>query len=229
MFFDPIYLLFAMPALLLSMIASFMVKSTFAKYSRMPSSTGFTGAQAAEAMLHANGVYDVTIERTYGFLSDHYDPTSRTLRLSNAVYSSNSLSAIGVACHEAGHALQHANNYSMLSLRSALVPIANFGSTFSYIVILMGMIFNAPMLLNLGCILFGAAVLFSIVTLPVEWDASARAKVAMVNAGLLQPYERDRASSVLNAAFLTYVAAAVSSIMTLLYYILRAKAAGSRR
>jgi hypothetical protein len=228
MFFDPIYLLFALPGLLLSMIASAMVKSTFAKYSRIPSSTGYTGAQAAEAMLRANGVFNVRIERTNGFLSDHYDPTSLTLRLSDAVYSSNSLSAVGVACHEAGHALQHADNYAMLGLRSALVPVANFGSTFSYIVIVLGLIFNAPLLLNLGCILFGAAVLFSIVTLPVEWDASARAKVAMVNAGLLQPYERDRAGSVLNAAFMTYVAAAVSAIMTLLYYILRAKA-GSRR
>ena len=205
-----------------------MVKSTFAKYSRIPSSTGYTGAQAAEAMLRANGVFNVRIERTNGFLSDHYDPSSLTLRLSDAVYSGNSLSAVGVACHEAGHALQHASNYAMLGLRSALVPVANFGSTFSYIVIVLGLIFNAPLLLNLGCILFGAAVLFSIVTLPVEWDASARAKVAMVNAGLLQPYERDRAGSVLNAAFMTYVAAAVSAIMTLLYYILRAKA-GSRR
>ncbi len=229
MFFDPLYLLFALPALLLSAIASFMVKGTFSKYSQVASSTGYTGAQAAEAMLRANGVFNVTIERTRGFLSDHYDPTCRTLRLSDAVYSSNSLSAIGVACHEAGHALQHADNYTWLGLRSALVPIANFGSTFSYIVIVMGMLFNAPLLLNLGCILFGAAVLFTIVTLPVEWDASARAKVAMVNAGLLQPYERDRAGKVLNAAFLTYVAAAVSSIMTLLYYILRAKAAGNRR
>ena len=228
MFFDPLYIIFALPAFLLSMLASCMVKSTFAKYSNVPSSTGFTGAQAAEVMLRANGVFNVTIERTRGFLSDHYDPTCRTLRLSDAVYSSNSLSAIGVACHEAGHALQHADNYAMLGLRSALVPVANFGSTFSYIVLVLGIIFNAPLLVNFGLILFGAAVLFSIVTLPVEWDASARAKVAMVNAGLLQPYERDRAGSVLNAAFLTYVAAAVSAIMTLLYYIIRFKA-GSRR
>ena len=228
MFFDPLYIMLALPAFLLSMLASCMVKSTFAKYSNVPSSTGFTGAQAAEAMLRANGVFNVTIERTQGFLSDHYDPTCRTLRLSDAVYSSHSLSAIGVACHEAGHALQHADNYAMLGLRSALVPVANFGSTFSYIVLVLGIIFNAPLLVNFGLILFGAAVLFSIVTLPVEWDASARAKVAMVNAGLLQPYERDRAGSVLNAAFLTYVAAAVSAIMTLLYYIIRFKA-GSRR
>ena len=229
MFFDPLYLIFAIPGFLLSMLASFFVKSTFAKYSRMPSSTGYTGAQAADVMLRGNGVFNVRIERTRGFLTDHYDPTSRTLRLSDEVYGSNSLSAIGVACHEAGHALQHADNYAMLGLRSALVPVANFGSTFSYIVLMLGLLFNAPLLLNLGCILFGAAVLFTIVTLPVEWNASARAKVAMVNAGLLQPYERDRAGSVLNAAFMTYVASAVSSVMTLLYYILRAKAAGNRR
>lgn len=228
MFFDPLYLIFAIPGLILSMFASFYVKSTFSKYSNTASSTGMTGAQAADTMLKRNGVYDVNIERTNGFLSDHYDPGSRTLRLSDPVYSSNSLSAIGVACHEAGHALQHAENYAWLGMRSALVPVANIGSSFSYIVIILGMFLNAPFLLNLGCILFAGAVLFTIVTLPVEWNASSRAKEAMVNAGLLQPYERDHAGSVLNAAFMTYVASAVSAIMTLLYYILRARAASDR-
>lgn len=220
---DPLYYLFAIPGLILSMIASMYVKSAFAKYSRIKSARGLTGAQAAYEMLLRSGVTDVKIEPVNGFLSDHYDPTSRTLRLSPDVFHSSSLAAIGVACHEAGHALQHASNYTWLGLRSSLVPVASFGSNFAYILFFLGMFINSTMLVNLGLILFTGAVAFTIVTLPVEWNASARAKVAMVDNGIVTAAEREDAGTVLNAAFLTYVAAAVSAILTLLYYILRSR------
>lgn len=226
---DPLYLLFSVPALLLSMLASFFVKSTFNKYSKVTSSSGLTGAQAADIMLKASGVTNVKIEHVNGFLSDHYDPSVNTLRLSDAVYGSNSLSALGVACHEAGHALQKANNYAPMGLRTLLVLPANLGSKFSYVLILGGAAMQQPFLIKAGIILFTAAVAFSVVTLPVEWDASARAKKALVTAGILQPAEREHAGSVLNAAFMTYVAGAVSSLATLLYYLIRAGVIGGGR
>ena len=229
MHMDPLYLLFSVPALLLSMLASFFVKSTFNKYSKVASSSGLTGAQAADKMLRASGVNDVKIEHVNGFLSDHYDPSVNTLRLSDAVYASNSLSALGVACHEAGHALQKANHYAPMGLRTLLVLPANLGSKFSYVLILGGAAMQQPFLVKAGLILFTAAVAFSVVTLPVEWDASARAKKALVTAGILQPSEREHAGSVLNAAFMTYVAGAVSSLATLLYYLLRAGVIGGGR
>ena len=226
---DPLYLLFSVPALLLSMLASFFVKSTFNKYSKVTSSSGLTGAQAADIMLKASGVTNVKIEHVNGFLSDHYDPSVNTLRLSDAVYGSNSLSALGVACHEAGHAQQKANNYAPMGLRTLLVLPANLGSKFSYVLILGGAAMQQPFLIKAGIILFTAAVAFSVVTLPVEWDASARAKKALVTAGILQPAEREHAGSVLNAAFMTYVAGAVSSLATLLYYLIRAGVIGGGR
>ena len=222
MFFDPLYLLFAIPGLIVAGLASFYVKSTFSEYSRFRASSGMTGAQAAAQMLHSAGIYDVNIERVDGFLSDHYDPSSRTLRLSPGVYDSDSLSAIGVACHEAGHALQDAANYGPLGIRSALVPVTNISSWLSYIVIFIGFIFQSGGMVMLGAILFSAVVVFSIVTLPVEWDASSRAKQLMVTAGIVSAPERDSAGKVLNAAFLTYVAAVLSSLLTLLYYLIRA-------
>ena len=222
MFFDPLYLLFAIPGLIIAGIASFYVKSTFSEYSHYQAASGLTGAEAAAQMLHSAGIYDVNIERVDGFLSDHYDPGSKTLRLSPGVYDSASLSAIGVACHEAGHALQDAASYGPLGLRSALVPVTNISSWLSYIVIFMGFIFQSGGLVTLGAILFSAVVVFSIVTLPVEWDASSRAKQLMVTAGIVSAPERDSAGKVLNAAFLTYVAAVLSSLLTLLYYLVRA-------
>ena len=222
MFFDPLYLLFALPGLIVAGLASLYVKITFSEYSRIRASSGMTGAQAAERMLRGAGIYDVRIERVDGFLSDHYDPTNRTLRLSPGVYDSNSLSAIGVACHEAGHALQHAAGYGPLGLRSALVPVTNIASWLSYIVIIAGFIFQSGGMVMFGAILFGAVVVFSIVTLPVEWDASSRAKELMVSAGIVSAPERDNAGKVLNVAFLTYVAAVLSSLLTLLYYLVRA-------
>ena len=217
--FDPMYWLFIAPGLLLSLYATWRTKSTFKRYSQIGSRNRMTGAQAAALMLERNGIRDVKIEHTDGWLSDHYDPRHKVLRLSNDVYSSNSLSAIGVACHEAGHAMQDAHGYAMLSLRSALVPVTNFSSMFSYILIMVGF-FLQPFLL-LGVALFTVGVVFSLVTLPVEWDASRRAKIGIDEAGMLSPEENRQASKVLNAAFLTYLAAAVTSLLTLLYFLFR--------
>jgi len=222
LFFDPMYLLFALPGLLLALYASYKTKSTFKRYSTVGSRYGLTGAEAANRMLSDAGVNNVTIEETKGFLSDHYDPSSRTLRLSPSVYRSKSLSAIGVACHEAGHALQHAYGFAPLHLRTALVPATNFTSWFSYIVIILGFIMTSQPIVLFGAILFSVAVLFSLITLPVEWDASSRAKKRMVQSGVVSSAEAADAGKVLNAAFMTYVAAAVSSLLTLAYYLLRA-------
>lgn len=232
MIFDPMYFLFLAPALILSLIATTRVKSTFARYAKRPSSSGLTGAQAAALMLARSGAVDVKIEHARGFLGDHYDPTSKTLRLSNGVYDSTSLSAVGVACHEAGHALQHASGYKPLVWRSALVPVAQFGSTFSYWFIFGGLIFSqAPWgmsLVKIGIVLFSAAVVFSLVTLPVEWDASARAKRQMVACGVVSGSEAKDSGKVLDAAFLTYIAAAASALLTLLYYLVRSGLLGGR-
>lgn len=219
--FDPLYLMMLAPAMLLAGFASFYTKSRFRKYSQVRASSGLTGAQAAETMLHSKGIYDVSIEQVGGFLSDHYDPRNKALRLSPDVYNSNSLSAIGVACHEAGHALQHADNYAPLSMRSAMVPLTQFGSNGSYILFMLGFLLKSPQMVKFGVILFAGVVAFSIVTLPVEWNASARAKKLMVHSGIVTQPEAAHAGQVLNAAFLTYVASAVSSMMTLLYYLIR--------
>ncbi len=218
-FFDPLYFIIIAPGFALSLYATWRTRSTFSKYSQVGSRSGMTGAQAAAQMLHRHGISGVRIERSSGWLSDHYDPSQKALRLSDDVYSSQSLSAIGVACHEAGHAMQDAHGYSMLSLRTALVPATNFSSMFSYILIMVGL-FIQPFLL-LGVALFTVGVVFSLITLPVEWDASRRAKVAMDEAGMLTPEENRHASKVLNAAFLTYLAAAVTSLLTLVYYLFR--------
>lgn len=218
-FFDPLYFVFLAPGLALSLYATFKTKRTFSKYSQVGSRSGMTGAQAAALMLQRNGIHGVSIERTSGWLSDHYAPGPKALRLSEDVYSSQSLSAIGVACHEAGHAIQDASNYGMLSLRTALVPATNFSSMASYFLIMLGFFIQPFLLLGVG--LFAVGVVFSLITLPVEWDASKRAKVAMDEAGLLSPAESRDASKVLNAAFLTYLAAAVTSLLTLLYYLFR--------
>ncbi len=218
-FFDPLYFIILAPGLLLSFYATWRTKSTFKKYSQVGPQKRMTGAQAATIMLERNGIRNVKIEHSDGWLSDHYDPRNKVLRLSNDVYSSNSLSAIGVACHEAGHAMQDAQNYGMLSLRSALVPATNFSSMFSYILFMVGFIIQP--LIYLGIALFTVSVVFSLVTLPVEWDASRRAKIGMDEAGMLSPDETRHASKVLNAAFLTYLAAAVTSLLTLLYFLIR--------
>ncbi len=226
LFFDPLYLLFAAPGLILAGWASWKTHSTFNKYSRVRSRNGICGAEAAARLLQSAGIHDVNITQVDGFLSDHYDPARKTLRLSPRVYRSDSLSAIGVACHEAGHAIQDARHYAPLSFRSALVPATYFSNSVSYIFLIIGFIFMAPKLILVGAIVFSVAVLFSLVTLPVEWNASARAKELMVSAGIVQPEESRQAGQVLNAAFMTYVASAVNALLMLLYFLLRAGVLG---
>ena len=228
MIFDPLYLLFAAPGILLSMWASFKTKSAFNKYSQVGSASGMTGAQAAGRLLSYAGINDVEIVATRGVLSDHYNPLSKKLALSEPVYGSSSIAAIGVACHEAGHAIQHARGYAPLKLRSALVPTAGIGSQMGLWIAVIGA-FIHPYLSLLGVALFGLFVLFQLVTLPVEFDATARAKKLAVEQGLVLQQEQAGMSKVLDAAALTYVAAAASAIMTLLYLLLRAGLLGGRR
>jgi Zn-dependent membrane protease YugP len=229
MFFDPMYLWMVMiPGMAISGLASFMVHSAFTKYSRVRSSRGYTGAQAAALLLDRAGIHDVRIVPAHGMLSDHYNPVSKELALSNEVYGSNSVAAIGVATHEAGHAIQHATGYWPLWLRSALVPVANIGSIFSYIVIIAGLYLGFMGLFLLGVILFSAVLLFQIVTLPVEFNASSRAKQLVVEYGIVSPEERIGVDRVLNAAALTYVAAVITSVLTLLYYLMRSGLLGRR-
>jgi Zn-dependent membrane protease YugP len=229
MLFDPMYLVFIAPAFLLSLWASFRTKSVFNKYSRVRTIRGLTGAQAARAMLDGAGIHDVQIVPAHGVLTDHYNPVNKTLALSEPVYASNSVAAVGVACHEAGHAIQHAQAYKPLWLRSTLVPTANIGSSLGYMVMLFGLILHATNMVLVGAVLFSAVLLFQIVTLPVEIDASARAKRLAFANGIVLDQERAGMSRVLNAAALTYVAAAVSTLMTLLYFLLRSGLLGGRR
>lgn len=228
MYFDPMYLIFMIPALILAGIASAKTKGTFNKYNRVSASSRMTGAQAARQMLNRNGLSDVEIHRVRGFLSDHYNPMNRTLNLSPDVHDSQSLSAIGVACHEAGHALQHASGYIPLKFRSAMVPVTQFSSYGAYVFILLGVFMQSTVMAQFGVALFAIGFVFALVTLPVEWDATARAKRQMVTDGIVQPAEAQDAGKVLDAAFLTYVAAAVSALLTLLYYMMRLGLLGGR-
>jgi hypothetical protein len=236
MFFDLTYLWFILPALALSLWASFRVKSAFKKYSRVRAMSGLTGAQAARAMLDRAGLTQVTVTRSRGMLSDHYNPLTKTLALSEGVHDSASVAAIGVACHEAGHALQHAHGYKPLYLRSALVPTANIGSSLGYIVMMVGIFLMymagtqvGQTVVLFGALLFSAVLVFQVVTLPVEFDASNRAKRLAVEYGIVAAQEREGMDKVLNAAALTYVAAVVSTLMTLLYFLFRAGLLGGRR
>jgi hypothetical protein len=220
MFFDPLYLVFALPGLLLGLYARSRVKSNFKKYSQVRTARNVTGAEVARQLLDAQGLHDVAVEETQGFLSDHYDPRSKVLRLSPDVYRTPSIAAAGVAAHEMGHALQDAGGYFPLQIRSALVPAAQFGSSLAPWLFIGGFLLNITGLAWAGVIMFAAAVLFTLVTLPVEFDASARAKHLLVSNGVLIGDELDGVNKVLGAAAWTYVAAAVSAIGTLLYYIL---------
>lgn len=220
--FDPTYFLVII-GVILSLLASAKVKSTFSKYSKVRSMSGMTGAQAAEKILNSQGIYDVTVQRISGNLTDHYNPTDKTLSLSETVYSNTSVAAIGVAAHECGHAIQHAQGYAPLSFRSALVPVANFGSSISWILIIIGLLINSRSsmaLIYAGIICFSLAVLFQIVTLPVEFNASSRALVLLEQTGILSESETGQTRKVLSAAALTYVAAAAASILQLLRLIL---------
>lgn len=219
-----LYILISLPALLLGLWAQMRVKSAFKKYSKVASARGITGAQAARRILDANGLHHVQVEQVNGFLSDHYDPRSKVLRLSPDVYRSPSLASVGVAAHEAGHALQDQKNYAPLTWRSAMVPTVQLGSWLGPIVFMAGFFMMGSFgqmgetIAWLGLALFAATALFAVVTLPVEFDASKRAKVLLVSEGILAPQELDGVNKVLNAAALTYVAAAIQAVMTLMYY-----------
>ena len=221
-YYDPTYVM-VLIGVVICMLASANVNRTFQKYSRIRSHSGMTGREAAERLLHANGIYDVTVQRVAGNLTDHYDPRNKTLNLSDSTYASTSVAAIGVAAHECGHAVQHANGYAPLKIRGSLVPVANFGSTLAWPLILIGFLIqgNASVLLiNLGILLFSAAVLFQIVTLPVEFNASSRALKSLETNGILYTEEVVDTRKVLRAAALTYVASAASAILQLLRLIL---------
>ena len=222
MFYDPTYIL-VMIGVVICLLASAKMNSTFSKYSRVRSHSGMTGKEAAEALLHREGIYDVRVEYVAGNLTDHYDPRSKVLRLSDATYQQTSVAAIGVAAHECGHAIQHARGYAPLSIRSALVPVANFGSSIAWPLIIIGLIMNSQtsqLFLNLGVIAFSMAVLFQIVTLPVEFNASRRALKILGTTGMLYPDEVRETRKVLTAAALTYVAGAASAILQLLRLIM---------
>ncbi len=223
MLFDPVYMIFLVPGLALSLWASWRVKTSFKKYSSVRSSRGITGAEAAAELLGRAGVTDVKIVRTEGKLSDHYNPLTKTLALSDGVYNSSSIAAVGIAAHEAGHALQHAQHYAPLWLRSVLVPTANIGSSIGYFVMVIGAFMASTNMILLGAVLFSAVLFFQIVTLPVEFNASSRAKALIVEYGIIVPQERVGVDRILNAAALTYVAAAVSTLLTLLYFLMRAR------
>lgn len=218
--FDWTYLLVLIGAIL-SLMASAKVNSTFNKYKRVRSASGMTGAEAAERILHQNGIYDVGIEHIGGNLTDHYDPRTKTLRLSDATYASTSVAAIGVAAHECGHAIQHKEEYGPLKLRTAIVPAANIGSRLGIPIILLGLLLGSnSILINIGIWVFSLAVLFQVVTLPVEFNASRRALVAVEQYGILGSSEVDHTKKVLSAAAMTYVAAATASILQLLRLVL---------
>jgi len=210
------YMLIIISALI-SLFAQFLVNSRFSKYSRVRSRSGMTGAQAAERILQSQGIYDVAIQRVSGKLTDHYDPRNKTLNLSDAVYASTSVAAVGVAAHECGHAIQHARGYAPLSFRSALVPVANIGSQLSWLFIILGIFFGGShTLIMIGILMFSAAVLFQLVTLPVEFNASGRALKLLSETGILQKDEVSDTRKVLSAAALTYVAAAATAVLQLL-------------
>ena len=219
-YFDPTYILIIIAAII-SLICTVESNSAFSKYSRVASMSGMTGAQAARMILQSNGINDVSVQRISGKLTDHYNPSTKVLNLSESVYGSTSVAAIGVAAHECGHAIQHARGYFPLSLRTALVPVANIGSQLSWVFIIVGAIlsFNQT-LITIGIIMFSAAVLFQLVTLPVEFNASARALEQLESNGILYRDEVSQTRKVLSAAALTYVAAAATAILQLLRLII---------
>jgi hypothetical protein len=224
MFFDPMYFVFMIPGLLLMLWAQSKVKGAYAKWSKAPNAAGLTGAQAARRILDANGLRDVPVERVPGELSDHYDPRQRVLRLSDGVYGTGSIAAVAVAAHEAGHALQHARAYAPLRARTAIVPAVNIGSNLGVFVLLAGIFLHQPGLAWAGVGLFALATVFALVTLPVEFDASRRARQELVRLGLVDGgvgggQEARGVKTMLDSAAWTYVAGFAASLLTLLYYV----------
>lgn len=218
-YFDPMYLVFALPAMLLALIAQWRVKAALNKYSRVYTGRGATGARVARTLLDNYGLSNVAVQRTGGFLGDHYDPTSRTLRLSADVYDTPSVAAVGIAAHEAGHALQHAEGYWPLQVRSAMVPVVQFGSFLGPIIFMLGWWLSITPLAWAGIYLFGGVAVFALITLPVEFDATRRAKELLVGQGYIVGAEQVGVNRVLDAAALTYVAALAQALSTLLYYV----------
>lgn len=222
MYYDWTYILFMLPCLILSLVCSAKVKSNFSKYSKVYNSRRMTGAQAAQQVLMAHGVTGVRIEPVRGNLTDHFDPRTNVIRLSESVYNAQTVAAVGVACHEAGHAVQHAEGYVPNKIRSAILPVANIGSRLSWIILVIGMLLPVQFnfVITIGIVLFSASVLFTLVTLPVEFNASSRALKTIQSTGMLNSDEYTGAKKVLSAAAMTYVAAAATSIMQLLRLLL---------
>lgn len=224
-YIDWTYIVLVIPAMILALYAQNKVNSTFKKYSRVASRSGMTGAQAARKLMELNGIYDVSIERVSGNLTDHYDPSKKVLRLSDSVYSDTSVAAIGVAAHETGHAIQHARGYVPLTLRTVMVPLANLGSTLSMPLIFLGILFSfssvmGNTMINLGILLFGLSVVFTIITLPVEFNASRRAVACLGDSGILYDDEIGGVKKVLSAAAMTYVASTAVALANFLRLII---------
>lgn len=227
-YFDPTFIIL-IPAILLALYAQTKVQTTYSRYMRIPARSGITGGDAARELLRQNQIYDVKVEQVRGRLSDHYDPRSKTLRLSPEVYNSSSLAALGIAAHEAGHAFQHANEYTPLKLRNAIVPVVNIGSTMAFPLLLLGLLLNSLNLVVVGIAAFSLAVLFQLITLPVEYNASNRAIAALESGGIIHREEVGATRKVLSAAALTYVAATIMSVMQLLRLLLISGLLGGRR
>jgi len=219
MFFDPVYFLYLAPAFLLAMWAQWRVRSAYAEAQQMPAP--LSGAAAARLVLDSAGLNDVAVEAIPGHLSDHYDPRDRVLRLSSEVYQSRTLAAVGIAAHEAGHALQHGMGYAPLAIRNAAVPVASFGGGFSYILMFAGVLLGFPGLVWAGIVLFGGVLFFQVVNLPVEFNASTRAKQQLVQLGVIDQQGLVYVRRVLDAAAWTYIAATLQTLLTLLYYVMR--------
>ncbi len=219
--FDPLYIFMMIPVFIISIIAQMWVKSAYAKYSRIPNRNRVTGAEAAQIIARRMGL-QINVELTSGLLSDHYDPRTRTLRLSPHVYNGYSIAAVGIAAHEAGHAIQHAHGYAPLQLRNALVPVTMLGSNLAWPLIFVGFIFHWLALIKVGILFFTAVVVFQLITLPVEFNASRRALKVLHDTNILTKHELPGAREVLTAAALTYVAAATAAILQLLYFLIRA-------
>jgi Zn-dependent membrane protease YugP len=221
-YFDPLYFIIIGPGFILSLWASFKVKRTFSKYQKSAISSQASGAEVARELLQRSSINGVLVKEHQGMLSDHYDPIKRVVNLSPEVYQGRSISAVGVAAHEVGHAIQDHQGYFFMRIRQVLVGPANLGSNLSYIVILLGFLFHVSGLIWLGIFLFSAIVLFQIVTLPVELDASRRAKLQLIQTGIVSQQEGKHVAKVLNAAAMTYIAAVITSLLTLVYYVMRA-------
>ncbi len=237
-YFDPLYIMTTLGALVLSLWATGKVKWAFAKYSKLPAYSGMTGAEVAQRILDHQGICDVKVEHTRshqwfgiggdGILDDHYDPRVKTVRLSPQIYQGTSQAAVAIAAHEVGHAIQHAKAYAPFKLRNVMAPAAAFGSNIAYLFLMMGFIANALSFIKIGVLLFSVAVAFQLVTLPVEWDASNRAKKLLVDYGIVAGQDSQGVAKVLNAAALTYVAAAAAALLNLLYFLFRSGLLGGR-